>query len=533
VQDNSFTQGAWVGRAQSVSYDASDNVGVKLAFAIVGGTRRESHARPCDYSGRAPCPNGWGSIQVDTRQLSEGTQPLVVQAVDAADNPTASQPVTVRVDNTAPGAVPVSLEGGEAWRAQNDFDAVWENPDEGDRAPITAAHWRLCRIGASDCSTGSRQGEAIARLSDLAVPGPGAWELRIWRADAAGNSEPANASPPVALRYDPEPPQLGFEASPADDPTKVSVAVAERVSGIAGGQIELSREGSGAWQTLATQLAGDRLVARIDDARLPPGRYNLRAQATDLAGNVGLAPAQLITLPLRTPSAIEAGVAKRKVLRRKLKRRGKRRTLRRRVTVLRSRARVSFGDYVPIAGRLTNRDGQPLAGQQIRVLTASANGDQLLAVLETDAQGRYSYRALGSASRTLRFVYMGSTLVLPAEGRVELVVPAAGSFKPSRRRLPNGGGLVFRGRVRSGPLPAVGKLVELQVRQPSGEWTTFRTVRTNADGRWALRYRFRYVRCHTSYRLRARIPAEAGYPFAAGRSRSRRVTVRGAEGPCP
>jgi hypothetical protein len=48
-----------------------------------------------------------------------------------------------------------------------------------------------------------------------------------------------------------------------------------------------------------------------------------------------------------------------------------------------------------------------------------------------------------------------------------------------------------------------------------------------------LRYRFRYVRCHTSYQLRARIPSEAGYPFATGRSRARKVTVRGAEGPCP
>jgi 5-hydroxyisourate hydrolase-like protein (transthyretin family) len=260
----------------------------------------------------------------------------------------------------------------------------------------------------------------------------------------------------------------------------------------------------------------------------------LRAQAADLAGNVGVTSAtQAITLPLRVQSAMEAGVAKQKIVRRKVRRRGRRVTVRRRVTVLLPKARVRFGRHVRITGRLTNRDGQPLVGEEIRVITATATGDQLLATLATDAHGRYRYRALASYGRTLRFVYLGSALVLPVERRVTLDVPAAGTFRPSRARLPNGRSTVFRGRVLSGPLPAGGKLVEVQVRQPSGEWTTFRTLRTDSKGRWALRYRFRYVRCHTTYRLRARIPAEAGYPFATGRSRVRKVTVRGAEGPCP
>jgi hypothetical protein len=220
-------------------------------------------------------------------------------------------------------------------------------------------------------------------------------------------------------------------------------------------------------------------------------------------------------------------------VREKVRGRKGRRTIRRRVTELRPEARVRWGDHVTVAGRLTNRDGQALPGQQIQVLGPGPNGEQLLAVLTTDAQGSFSYRAAGSASRTLRFVHPGTPTVLPAESRVTLVVPAASSFKASRKRLPNGGRLVFRGRVASLPLPAAGKLVELQVRQPSGEWTTFRTLRTDARGRWALRYRFQLVRCHTTYRLRARIPAEAGYPFVEGHSRSRKVTVRGAEGPCP
>ena len=463
----------------------------------------------------------------------------MVRVTDAADNTADSQPVTVRIDRTAPAAPAVSVEGGETWRSQNSFAAVWQNPDEGDRAPITAVHWRLCRTGGSSCTSGSQSGAGIARLADLRVPEPGEWQLRIVREDAAGNRNDDYASQPVTLRHDPEAPQLAFEGAPADDPTRVSVAVTERISGIAGGQIELSREGSNTWQALSTKLEGGRLLARIDAAALEPGRWYLRAQATDLAGNVGVAAApQPLTLPLRIQSAVQAGVVTTRIVREKVRgrkgRRGsRRRTIRRRVTELRPEARVRWGDHVTVAGRLTNRDGQALPGQQIQVLGPGPNGEQLLAVLTTDAQGGFSYRAAGSANRTLRFVHPGTPTVLPAESRVTLVVPAASSFKASRKRLPNGGRLVFRGRVASLPLPAAGKLVELQVRQPSGEWTTFRTLRTDPRGRWALRYRFQLVRCHTTYRLRARIPAEAGYPFVDGHSRSRKVTVRGAEGPCP
>jgi hypothetical protein len=536
VQDNPFTQGTWTnGSNQSVGYTASDNVGVKRAQ--VG---QSADDRACDYSRTIPCTNDPGRVQVDTTKLSEGTQPLVMRAVDAADNAADSQPLTVRIDRTAPAAPAVSLENGEGWRSQNSFAAVWQNPDESDRAPITAAHWRLCRLDGGSCTTGSQAGTGIVRLAELKVPDPGEWELRVVREDAAGNRNDDYASQPVRLRWDPEAPALSFEAAPSEDPTRVSVAVSEKISGIAGGQIELSAAGSNTWQALATRLDGSRLVARIDDAALPPGPYLLRAQATDLAGNVGVAATpQPRMLPLRIQSAMQAGVVKTRIVRdkvgRKKGRRGsRRRTVRRRVTELRSQSRVRFGGHVTIAGRLTNRDGQALPGQQIQVLGPGAGGEQLLAMLTTDAQGGFSYRAAGtSGSRTLRFVHPGTATILPAESRVTLVVPAAGSFKPSRKRVVNGGRVVFRGRVQSLPLPAAGKLVELQVKQPTGEWTTFRTLRTGPDGRWALRYRFRYVRCHTTYRLRARIPAEAGYGFAEGHSRSHKVTVRGAQGPCP
>ena len=54
---------------------------------------------------------------------------------------------------------------------------------------------------------------------------PGEWTLSIWRRDAAGNQAEDNASVPVTLRYDPEPPQLAFETPQAADPTQVGGSV--------------------------------------------------------------------------------------------------------------------------------------------------------------------------------------------------------------------------------------------------------------------------------------------------------------------
>ncbi len=58
VKNNPFTQGQWVRGKQSVSYGALDNVGVKLARALVSGTSWGNDNRPCNYAQPVPCANG-------------------------------------------------------------------------------------------------------------------------------------------------------------------------------------------------------------------------------------------------------------------------------------------------------------------------------------------------------------------------------------------------------------------------------------------------------------------------------------------
>jgi hypothetical protein len=537
ITDNAFTRGEWVRGSQTVTYDASDNAGVRAAHAVIGSNELHGESRSCNYALRIPCPNGRGQITVDQSAVVEGTQPLTVVAEDAGGNTAASAATTVRIDNTPPGAVAIGVDGGGTWRNRNDFDAAWANAPEGDRAPIASAHYRLCPVGGGECHSGDRAGSEISRLDDLSVPGAGEWDLRLWRGDAAGNSEPGNASVPVRLRFDPEPPTLGFEQPAATDPTRLSVLVEDRVSGLASGAIEISQQGSGTWQTLATGQEGSRLVTRIDDATLPRGTYALRASARDQAGNVNITDRRLdgqpmiVTVPLRVQTMIEAGAADSRRVRRTVGRRGHRRKVWRKVPILRPSLHAAFGRRVRLAGRLTNRDGNPIGGASIVVYSQTPpTGEQLVATVATDARGRFAYTARATSTRTLRFAYPGSPTILPAQDTVEIVTRGASSLKVDKRRTLNGGSVVFSGQVPGRPLPEAGKLVEIQVLLSKG-WQTFRTPRTDAAGRWSQRYRFQNTCGVERFRFRARVPAEAGHPFATGASRTVSVRVRGR--PCP
>ena len=391
----------------------------------------------------------------------------------------------------------------------------------------------VVQMPAGSCINASQGGVGITRLAPIAVPAPGEWQVRVWRQDAAGNHEPANASVPVTLRYDPDPPQLGFEQSPASDPTLVSVQVTDKVSGLASGQIELSRQGSAIWQALPTQLHGSRLVARINDAQLPAGTYLLRATARDLATNQNSTDSRLdgqpmvVTLPLRTPTVIRSGVRGTRIVRERVRRDGKRRTVRRRVETIEPESKVAFGREAQIVGRLQTSDGRPLPNAEVQVLSRSTLvPERLEAVIRTDTEGNYAYTAGPGSTRTFRIAYPGTPVTLPATSEATVRVPAASSIRPRPRRLRNGQAVRFTGRLRSLPQPAAGKLVELQVTL-SGRWQTFRTTRTSADGSWKVRYRFRRSCGLTRYRFRARLPGETGYPFEAGATKAVRVFVRG------
>jgi hypothetical protein len=133
-------------------------------------------------------------------------------------------------------------------------------------------------------------------------------------------------------------------------------------------------------------------------------------------------------------------------------------------------------------------------------------------------------------SREVTAAFAGSRTLTRASGRsVHLGVQASVRLRASTATARIGGApVVFRGSVgRTGTAPSgEGLPVELQFRYPGAGWSEFRTVETDARGRFRYPYRFsdddsRGVR----FQFRAYVGKKEGWPYEPAFSRP--VAVRG------
>ena len=525
----------WIRGNRVVEVGAQDNLGIRRAELLIDGRREDFHDAACVWARPVPCPPLGKNLEAQTGGYPDGRHTLELAVLDTGGLSAIARK-DIFIDNTAPKRVDLAVSGGEGWRRRNgNFEVTWTNPAEA-HAPLTGVRYRICRVGTTECHEGAKDG-AIARLGALEVPSSGDWTLELWRVDEAGNGSDSDAqrAPGVHLRLDTESPDLAFEPQDPDDPLRLAVKVGDSVSGVETGAIELRRKGGRAWHEVDAHIEKGLLTGYVDDQRFADGPYELRAHATDYAGNTGSTDRQAngasagLTLPVRVPTILRAGARRARVVRRTVRRGGRRRTVRRRVSTLAPTLRVGIGRRITLEGRLTNPDGQPIDGASIGVSGKSAFGDNEFASLglaRTDASGRFTYRARATESRVIRFEYAGARQIRAAVRDVFLRVPASSSISVSDRRVLNGQGVRFAGRLRGGAIPAGGKLLEVQAFF-RGRWRTFSTVRSDAAGRWKFNYRFGGTSGRITYRFRVVIPHEGGYPFDTGHSPVVRVHVRG------
>jgi hypothetical protein len=530
-----LASGRWVsGRATKpfVNVAAADNAGVRHIRADVDG-RAHAQTYACNLSQPQPCSRGAATTAAPSiGDLRDGSHTLVVSATDIAGN-VASVSRTVWLDNTAPDPVAPEVLGGDAWRRTNLFSVAWATGTE-NASPIVRAHWKLC-ASENDCPyRGYRDGEDIAELRGLSVPSAGDFSLHVWLEDAAGNAREASAVVSTSLRFDPEPPQLAFEPIDPADPLRVVVNAIDRHSGVASGEIEMRATGTTTWHGLTTDREGSSLVAHVDDERFRNGSYEFRARAVDYAGNEASTgrradgSAATLRLPARIDTQLTVGVPHLIVRRRVERRHGKKRVVHRRVRRLDTNVVVMLGHRIRLSGLLSNADGQPIDGATIEALEKRPNGALApIGLATTGTVGKFHYVLKALRNRDVLFRYAGSRRIGSASTDFTLMVPAKTAFRANRSRLFNGQQVLFTGRVITRPLPSAGKLVELQAHF-RGRWRTFSTVRANSAGRWRFPYRFDGTVGRVTYRFRARVPAEGGYPFISGGSRVVKVVVTGA-----
>ena len=218
VPDTPLARGAWVSGTQPLNYDATDNVGVRLAQASSPDRPAglsSAHARSPRRTARSqsvPCPNGPGQITVNTQELSGGHAAAHRSGARRGWQRRQLAPVTARIDNTAPGRVDVRPRRRRAVaqheRLRRQLGATRRRAIE---RRSRRASYKLCPRRAGAARSASRPAQT-SRGFGVQVPAPGEWTAVALapRRRRAMQSETA-ASVPVTLRYDPEPPRLAFE----------------------------------------------------------------------------------------------------------------------------------------------------------------------------------------------------------------------------------------------------------------------------------------------------------------------------------
>lgn len=339
--------------------------------------------------------------------------------------------------------------------------------------------------------------------------------VSICAADFAGNRSCQTRS--VAI--DNTPPKLAFaNAQNPNDPELIRAPVYDATSGVAGGHIYYRADGSAAWRPLITRVASGALETRVNSTAVPPGRYEFVAQAFDVAGNSTWTTLRQNGQPMVLTFPLKSGVRLSGYL-------GKGGS---------HRKTIAYHRRSTVRGRLTNRQGRPIAGQPVTVTEHFGSGaliSQRVRTVTTDSRGRWHERIPAGPSRQISATYAGSRRYIGQKARVgSLAVRTKVGLRLSRNRIREGKRVLFKGRVRhlAARIPSDGKLVELQVKS-GHQWTTVRhAFHTNDNGKYRFRYRFgRFYTSNVHYRFRVMAPHEQGWPYKApAKSKTRKLVVK-------
>ncbi len=193
---------------------------------------------------------------------------------------------------------------------------------------------------------------------------------------------------------------------------------------------------------------------------------------------------------------------------------------------LRARMRRHRGSAA-IAGRLLGVRGRPVSGARLCVATRvrmRGAAERVALAPITGADGRFRAQLRPGPSRDVRVAYWPS----PAgalERYLDLRVPARPLLRLRPRHPVRNGRRVRFEALLPGPGNA-GRRVRVQARS-GRRWVDVRAGITGRAGAFRASYRFRATTGRRRYRFRAVVPKQRGYPYEAGVSRARRVTVIG------
>jgi len=309
--------GEWIRGDKTLDISAVDEGGglVGMGATVDGQSILDAPSNCAEvgdqYVDLRPCPlSRGGAWTIDTKEFNEGTVALQVSAEDVG-GARVVQSSTLRIDNTPP-APPTGLllDGTQGWRSDSEFRVRWSNPS-GQHSPIVRTHFELCEILNDVCEVGTLEGEGAGLLD---VPRRGAFSLRLWLEDAAGNLDPRSLSDDLTLRFDDGVPGRAHVSAPdgwanAVEAEVISVSLAPEL-----GAGDLA-SGTSGYSVTTDGSQPDAVIEAVGPApsyglgQLPEGQTVVNARAISGAGvaaaNVGSAVVRVDRSP---PSVLAVGV---------------------------------------------------------------------------------------------------------------------------------------------------------------------------------------------------------------------------------
>jgi hypothetical protein len=524
-------QGAWVRGEQEVDWsDGDQGSGLRDEHLRVDGAPRYEFdyraSNDCDigfsqtngeWAGRYnACPTGGPfprSRTLDTSSLADGAHNLSICAQDLAQYQglysTGSESCdqrTIRVDNHPPGT-PLALQVTSANPARylDHFGAKFaQPPDPG--SPIVKVHYDV--IDANNNVVVPEHvvsGTNLTALPDISGPAqPGNYRLQVWLEDEVGFTGPAAVA------------QIPHDTTPPAAPQGLSVTSPQTSRATDGFDVrwrDLTDSGSpiAAAHYQVVNAAGKVIVPTHDlsgegiqaisnlDAPKEAADSILRVWLSDSEGNVG-AP---VSAPLSYDCArsdvgggtdLSAGLG----------------------DDAQNTLVVGEGQGSTITGKLQGPDGR-VAGAALCVFSTVVTDQdrQFLGIAMTSASGGYQFAIGAGASRNIAVTYRPDQRELTATATLRTKVGP--SFKLRRKVIHNKGFAVFTGSI---PGPHSEEVVVVLQVKDGKHWRVFRRYQTREGGQFLMRYRFTQTRTPTTYRMRAEVPNQSGYPYDGGDSRS-------------
>ena len=443
--------------------------------------------------------------------LTEGRNTISAVAVSGAWIPSRNPGTTVvDVDITDP-VVRVTGEGTDgAWSnrpvtvtaiATDALSGMKPDPADED-IPVTG-------VGV----VGADPEVEVGATSSITVTAQGVTELEYFARDLAGNStRRAGMGSDVrrsrtVVRIDTEAPAVRFgPVGEPRDPERVVVFTDDSASGVSDGEISIGPAGArSGFRTLATSVDSERLVASIPSDEMPPGRYVLRAEVTDLAGNRTIATSDsVIDLPIKARSSISLGTTR----------------------------AGSRGQELAVSGRLSlgSESPGPVAMVEIEEVFPTGLGiPDRTRTVPVDSSGDFLVPIDPGPGRLVRASFTGDPFNGRTHSRWVRVdfrdrVAFTVQNRVTRNRLPTRmSGTVTGPGV---PMPVRGKKVVIQYFDPSRRtWRPVEIVGTGPSGRFSFTYRFRTIATRQRILFRALSLGEAGWPFVPTASRPVAVVV--------